>query len=187
MATCHPPFFRPPGFCKSVKCPEKRVGRKKRQSYPRGTRGNCKQNFRGRSGHFGHRPQTLPQNDLRRLAHRGRRHNGRVRASRPRGSWSIGPESDRRKIGRSAENAAVGRKRPRQRGQHAGRCVATAVLARNAPIGRNAKTAMLGALKPKSPHSTWTCEQAYISTHIRQMNVSLRSGLRPCWQARFDG
>ncbi len=57
----------------------------------------------------------------------------------------------------------VGRKRPRRRGQNRAACVATAVLTRNATIGRNANRAIPGPSKSKSTHSTRSCArlQAY--------------------------
>ena len=51
-------------------------------------------------------------------------------------------------------NRTIGRKRPRRRGQNRADCVATAVSARNATIGRNANRAILGPSKSKSARST---------------------------------
>ena len=69
-------------------------------------------------------------------------------------------------IGRKRANRPAGRNRPRRRGQNRAGCVATAVSTGNATIGRNAKNATLGALKSKSPHSTWTSEHSYTLSTI---------------------
>ena len=90
--------------------------------------------------------------------------NGKQRENRPKSA----------KIGESTG----GRKRPRWWGQNRAGCVATAVSTGNATIGRNAKNAKLGALKSKSPHSTWTSEHSYTcSLFASEPRTSRRSGM----------
>jgi hypothetical protein len=158
---CHPPFFRPLAFSEAVK-PAESWGAEKTRTIRAGSRGKCMQNFRAEVDTF-IRPQAV---STKRFSDVWKPKEGSITgvcAPVPaRGSWSM---STTRKMqpAETADRPATGplgslaRRRLRRNGR---------LAPKNGPIDRNAKLAIPGALKAKSPHSAWTCAQKYYSTRM---------------------
>ena len=128
--------------------------------------------FVGRIGHFGDGPKTC-KNSAQAQARAGVTRGCAANRAPTRGSGALPRTENRRKnrpIGRNRQPAENGRANAATLPPVASK---RPVSARIASIGRNAKNAKLGALKPKSPRSTWTIGQAYRSTFIGAMSLSL--------------